>query len=207
MWTLLCTALGTRMPWTWKTRSPSGFTRPRRSRVRGLSCLRLRVPGVRGFVFVSSVKAMGEGGEACLDERSGSRPSSSYGRAKREAEGDVLEWGQGGGRHAAVVRLPLVYGPYAKGNLARLIASIHGGWFPPLPEVHNRRSMIHVEDAAAAVLAAVQRAPASGRLYLATDGQCYSTVEICDAIRLALGRRPPRWSVPFFALRTAARVG
>jgi nucleoside-diphosphate-sugar epimerase len=49
--------------------------------------------GVRRLVFLSSVKAMGEGGEECLGEDAPAQPTTAYGRAKREAEGLVLDAG------------------------------------------------------------------------------------------------------------------
>ena len=45
--------------------------------------------GVRRFVFLSSVKAMGEPGDACIAEDWPALPTSAYGQAKRAAE-DVL---------------------------------------------------------------------------------------------------------------------
>ena len=50
--------------------------------------------GVPRFVFLSSVKVMGEGGEMCLDETAEVAPTSYYGCAKLEAERLVLEAGR-----------------------------------------------------------------------------------------------------------------
>lgn len=162
---------------------------------------------VKCVVFISSVKAMGEWSPECLDEDAEPRPSTPYGKAKLEAEELVLKWGTDPGRHAAVLRLPLVYGVESAGNIPRMIDGIDRGWFPPLPEVHNKRSMVHVEDVAEAVLCVAVDPRAAGHLYLVTDGRPYSTAEICDEIRRALGRRRPRWTVPITALRLGARAG
>src|SRR2546426_7006349 len=111
--------------------------------------------GARAFVLFSSVKAMGEGGSRCLDESFDGQPETPYGRSKLEAERAVLEIGRRTGIHVTCLRFPLVYGPGDKGNLFRMIAAIDRGVFPPLPELGNRRSMVHVVDAVrAAVLAA-----------------------------------------------------
>ncbi len=163
--------------------------------------------GVRSFVFISSVKAMGEGSAECLDETAPCAPTTDYGRAKLEAEQAVLQWASEHRRHAAVLRLPLVYGPGSRGNVPRMIAGISEGWFPPLPDVGNNRSMVHVDDVARAALLVARDPRASGRVFIATDGRSYSTAQICDAIRRALGRPSPRWSVPASLLRLAARVG
>jgi nucleoside-diphosphate-sugar epimerase len=163
--------------------------------------------GVQRFVFVSSVKAMGEGGEECLGEDAPAQPTTAYGRAKREAEGLVLDAGVKHGMHVAVLRLPLVYGPGNKGNLARMIAAIDRGRFPPLPEVRNKRSMVHVEDVVQALSIAAENPAANGQVFVVTDGRTYSTREIYEAVCRALGRKPPGWSVPGWMLRLGAGAG
>lgn len=164
-----------------------------------------RAAGARRFVFLSSVKAMGEGGEERLDETSPPRPVTAYGRAKLEAEKQVTE--AGAGMETCVLRLPMVYGPNRRGSLMRMIAAIDRGRFPPLPEVGNRRSMVHVDDVVQAVLLAAAREPLPGRLYLVTDGVDYSARGIYEAICRALDRRVPAWTVPRFALVLGARAG
>lgn len=163
--------------------------------------------GVQRFVFVSSVKAMGEGSDRCLDENSAVAPTTAYGRAKHEAEELVLETGARTGIHVAVLRLPLVYGSGSNGNLPRMIEAIDQGRFPPLPENHNKRSMVHVDDVVRALLIAVENPRANGEVYLVTDGRAYSTYEICALIRRALGKSEPKWNVPIGVLRAAAGLG
>ena len=164
--------------------------------------------GVKHVVFMSSVKAMGEGGQACLTETSPALPVSSYGRAKHAAEKLVFEAGRQHGLHVCVLRLPLVYGgDDGKGNLPRMIAAIDRGRFPPLPETGNRRSMAHVDDVVQATLLAAERPQANGQLYLVTDGHDYSTREIYLAICSALDKPPPRWFLPLACLRMTARPG
>lgn len=164
-----------------------------------------RGAGVRRFVFFSSVQAMGEETPACLDETTEPKPVTPYGRSKLEAERLVLA--DSSPLRAVCLRFPLVYGPGHKGNLSRMVAAIDRGLFPPLPPVPNRRSMIHVRDVVAAALLVARRPEADGRCYIVTDGRTYSSREIEDAIRRALGRRVPRWHVPLLALRLLARGG
>ncbi len=71
------------------------------------------------LVFFSSVKAMGEGDETCLDEDWHVAPETAYGKTKREAEGLVLEAGRPCGMYVCNFLPALVYGPGVKGNLAR----------------------------------------------------------------------------------------
>jgi UDP-glucose 4-epimerase len=163
--------------------------------------------GVRRFVFLSSVKAMSEGSDDCLDEATAVAPTTTYGRAKLEAERLILAAGRERGMHVCVLRLPLVYGPGNKGNIPRMIAAIDKGWFPLLPETHNRRSMVHVDDVVQALLLAAETPAANGQVYIVTDGQIYTTREIYVAICRALDRRVPARPVPAWSLRAGAAVG
>lgn len=162
--------------------------------------------GVSRFVFFSSVKAMGEGGETCLDETAECQPVTSYGKAKREAEKLVLELARRG-LSSTVFRLPMVYGPGCKGNLPRMIHAVARGRFPPLPETGNKRSMVDVRDVVQAALLAAANPTAAGQVYIVTDGQAYSTRQIYVWICAALQRSVPRWAIPSSLLRFAARVG
>jgi len=162
--------------------------------------------GVERFVFFSSVKAMGEGGDICLDETTEPHPASSYGIAKREAERLVLDAGRRG-LSSTVLRLPMVYGPDGKGNLPRMIQAIARGRFPPLPETENKRSMVDVRDVVQAALLAATSPIAAGKVYILTDGQTYSTRQIYEWICAALQRPVPRWTIPLSLLRFIARVG
>ena len=163
--------------------------------------------GASCFVFLSSVKAMGEPGERCVDESWSLPPATPYGQAKRAAETWVLEAGQHYGMRVVNLRLALVYGPGGKGNLERMAAAIRRGWFPPLPEVGNRRSLVHAADVAQAALLAAEQPAADGRTYIVTDGQYYSSRELYDLIRRGLGKAPTRLAVPAAALRALARTG
>jgi UDP-glucose 4-epimerase len=163
--------------------------------------------GVRRVVFISSVKAMGEGRSECLDESSETGPTSAYGRAKREAERIVLEAGERHNFHACVLRLPLVYGPGVKGNLLRMMKAIEHGRFPPIPETGNSRSLVHVDDVVQAALLVADDPRANGQVYIVTDDRVYSTRQIYSLMRTALGKAVPHWSIPPAALQAGAKLG
>lgn len=161
--------------------------------------------GVRRFVFFSSIKAMGEGGHTCLDESAPCNPETPYGASKLAAESLVLEGGYV--PEPVVIRLSMVYGNTDKGNLPRMIRTIARGRFPPLPDIGNRRSMVHVDDVVQAAMLAAEKPEASGQIYIVTDGTPYSTHQIYAWISEALGRPIPNWSLPISMLRVLAMVG
>ena len=163
--------------------------------------------GVRRFVFLSSVKAMGEPLEACVDEDWPAPPTSAYGQAKRAAE-DALQAAAGDcGMHAVSLRLAMVYGAGGRGNLERMAALVRRGGFPPLPETGNRRSLVHVSDVVAAIRLVALDPRAAGRCYIVAHPETHSGRQLFDALRAAQGLAPVRWSVPQGVLTAAARLG
>ena len=153
--------------------------------------------GVKRFIFVSSVKAGGiSTPKKCINENDQSDPEGIYGKTKREAELALLKIGKESGMHVSIIRPSLVYGPNAKGNLKLMLSGIKKGWFPPLPETGNRRSMIHVDDLVRAILLVAEDKRANGEIFIATDGTPYSSREIYDAMCKISGKPTSKWSVP-----------
>jgi len=152
--------------------------------------------GVKRFVFVSSVKAGGNPPlGTCANEKDQKNTEDVYGKTKREAELALLKIGKESGMHVSIIRPSLVYGPDVKGNLKAMLLGVKKGWFPPLPETGNRRSMIHVDDLVRAILL-VADDRTNGEIFIATDGTPHSSREIYDAMCNIVGRSIPKWSLP-----------
>ena len=163
--------------------------------------------GVKRFVFVSSVKAGGNPPlGTCANEKDQRNAEDVYGRTKREAELKLLEIGQVSGMHVSIIRPSLVYGPDVKGNLQLMLSGIGKGWFPPLPETGNRRSMIHVDDLVRAIFLVAEDNRANGEIFIATDGKPYSSREIYSAMCNIVGRSVPKWSIPKFLFNMIAII-
>jgi UDP-glucose 4-epimerase len=153
--------------------------------------------GVKRFVFVSSVKAGGSPPlRVCANEKDQKNTEDVYGKTKREAELALLKIGKESGMHVSIIRPSLVYGPNVRGNLKLMLSGIEKGWFPPLPETGNRRSMIHVDDLVRAILLIVEDKRANGEIFIATDGAPYSSREIYNAMCSVTGKLIPKWSMP-----------
>ena len=67
-----------------------------------------------------------------------------------------------------IVRPSLVYGPKLEIYLKCKCNS--KGWFPPLPKIPNKRSMVHVDDLILAILL-VEEKGQDGEIYIITDGK------------------------------------
>jgi len=163
--------------------------------------------GVRQFVFLSSVKAMAEPGTTCADEDFSGAPVTAYGQSKRAAEQHVLDIGKQYGMHVVNLRLAMVYGAGGHGNLERMANLVKCGWFPPLPETGNHRSLIHVNDVVAAMRLVANNTQANGKTYIVAAPESPSGRRLYDALRLALGMPRCKWAVPAALLRAAALGG
>ncbi len=163
--------------------------------------------GVKRFVYFSSVKAMADPGDQCVDESFMKMPQDVYGLSKRKAEEAVLQAGVSSGMHVCVLRPALVYGPGVKGNLIRMLQAVDKGYFPPLADTGNKRSMVHVEDLIAAAFSVAVEQSANGKTYIVTDGIPYSSRQIYEAMAGALGKKIPGWTVPARLFLGAAKIG
>ena len=145
--------------------------------------------GVKRFIYFSSIKAAGN-------------PQDEYGRSKKAAEELVLDYGRKHSIEVSILRPSLVYGANPKGNLLSLIQAIDKGYFPPIPEIGNVRSMIAVADVVAVALKVANSFPeVKDQIFTLADGEAYSTRKLYDAIRSALGLKPITFSIPAWFLR------
>ncbi|MCY1268312.1 N-acetyl-alpha-D-glucosaminyl-diphospho-ditrans,octacis-undecaprenol 4-epimerase [compost metagenome] len=163
--------------------------------------------GVKRFVFLSSVKAMGDPGNACIDETHPGEPVTAYGKSKRAAEEAVLEAGKRYGMHVTNLRLAMVYGAGGRGNLERMARFVRSGYFPPLPETGNRRSLVHIDDVIRVMRLVAKEPHAAGKTYIIANSHAPSGRELYDALRSACGLPQKAWSVPAWSLKTLGYAG
>jgi nucleoside-diphosphate-sugar epimerase len=168
---------------------------------------RAKKAGVSRFVFMSTVKALGEPGPQIVSEGQSSMATDPYGSSKRRAELALMSL-QSKDFQVVILRPVLVYGPGAKGNLENLLRLLRRGRLPPLPEINNRRSLIGVNDLVAATVLSGEHPGLVGAAHTVTDGQVYSTSDIIKILAAAMAvTRPPMFVLPGRALEAAAKVG
>lgn len=160
---------------------------------------------VRRFVFMSSVKAVGDATPAVgVDEAVTPTPNDAYGRAKLAAERLLAA----ADLEVAILRPPPTYGPGSGGNLRRIIEFLRTA--PPvlpLGIAGNRRSFLHRDNLASATLACLEHPQAAGRTFFVTDGEALSTGQLTRRILDALGRRAVLLPVPAIGLRALGSAG
>lgn len=163
--------------------------------------------GVRRLVFVSSIKVNGER-TSTRPFRAGDRPApvDAYGISKWEAEQALREVAGKAGLEVVVVRPPLVYGPGAKGNFARLCRAVRRGVPLPLGAVDNRRSLVALDNLVDLLVRCVGHPGAPGQTFLVSDDHDLSTPELIRRIAQAMGKRAFLVPVPPGLLRITGRI-
>lgn len=162
--------------------------------------------GVTHFVFVSSVKAMGESfGEASpAAESSRCQPQDSYARSKAVAERDLLALGTRMG--VTVLRPPLVYGAGVGANFAAIAKVAASRWPLPVGALNAPRSMIHVLNLCSAIQRVMEDPGSHGQVFLVRDGRDLSVRSIVRKLRAAGGRRSLTFPVPPQLVTIAGRM-
>jgi UDP-glucose 4-epimerase len=103
-----------------------------------------------------------------------------------------------------VLRLGAVYGSRIKGNYERLTHALARHRFIPIGNGLNRRTLVYDKDVGRAAALAVSHPAAAGRVFNVTDGEFHTLNEIIESICSALGRKPPRLSLPVGPTRIVA---
>lgn len=158
--------------------------------------------GVRLFVYLSSVKAMGPaaGGDLrCEDDVAA--PSEPYGLSKWQAECALRERFARSAMAVVILRPALVYGPRVQGNLLLLLRAIRCGL--PAPPEGGARSMVGLVDLARLLLLLPQVVDEGLHTWIVTDGESYTTRHMYQLLSEALGRtrggQLPGWCWRLFA--------
>ncbi len=166
------------------------------------------IAGVRRFIFISSIKVLGEATSPGVPFRHDSRPDpiDPYGQSKWEAEQALWSISEQSGLQVAVIRPPLVYGPGVGANFLRLMRWIESGMPLPLASVSNLRSLVSVDNLVDLVAVCLTHPDAAGETFLASDGHDLSTPDLVAALGHAMGVHPRLWPAPVGLMRLAGRL-
>ncbi|CCD28890.1 NAD-dependent epimerase/dehydratase [Candidatus Glomeribacter gigasporarum BEG34] len=163
--------------------------------------------GARRFIFVSSIKALGEiePGRPWREDDSPA-PSDPYGHSKYAAEVALRAACQRTGLEMVIVRPPLVYGPEVRANFLKWMRAIARGWPLPLAQLRAPRSFIYLENLANALAVCATHPAAAGRTFHVSDGRDISVAELSIALGEALGAPAHLWRCPVALFSALGRI-
>ena len=154
------------------------------------------------FILISTVAVYGKASGTSITEAEQLCATDPYGRSKIEAEDLVLRWCTENAVSVSILRLPLVVGDMAPGNLGAMIKGIGRGTYFNISGGRARKSMILAEDVADII--------ASGNLkagiFNLTDGQHPTFAQLSNQISQYLCRKSPK-NIPFWVAKSFALIG
>lgn len=162
--------------------------------------------GVKRFVFISSIGGNGSQSERPFTVNDSPAPVEPYAASKLEAEQGLWEIANETGMELVVIRPPLVYGPRAPGNFARLVRLVYNGLPLPLGLVRNKRSMVALDNLMDLIITCIDHPAAAGQTFLVSDGEDLSTPELIRKLAYAMGRPARLLPVPPALLRLGGKV-
>ncbi len=162
--------------------------------------------GVRRFVFVSTVKVLGEGKEDPYQVTDPAAPEDAYAISKWKAEQALWQISKETGMEVVIIRPPLVYGPGVKGNFLQLIQAIDKRWPLPLGAIRNRRSLIYLGNLVDAITLCLTHPKAAGKTFIVSDDDDVSTPELVRHLGKALGKAPILLTIPVGWMRFAGKI-
>jgi len=164
--------------------------------------------GIKRFIYISSIKVNGEStplGKPFLSSDI-PEPEDPYGVSKREAEQGLMQLAADTGMEVVIIRPPLVYGPGVKGNFATMIKLIDKGLPLPLGAVHNKRSLVGVDNLVDLIIRCIDHPAAANQVFLAGDGEDLSTTELLRGVANAMGKPARLIPVPVGLLQLSATL-
>ena len=155
----------------------------------------------KSLIFISSVAVYGKEKGELISEDHPLKANTPYSKSKLEAERLVSDWGVHHQVPVLILRLPLIVGDNAPGNLGAMLTAIRRGYYRRISEGNARKSMVLAEDLAGSIPSWVGQ---SGVFNL-TDGQNPTMAELDSYLASKLGKKIK--SMPGGILRTLAKVG
>jgi nucleoside-diphosphate-sugar epimerase len=170
-----------------------------------------RAAGVGRFVFVSSPSVAHTGSSLVGADAGPAEPSRARGDyARTKAAAELLALDADAPDFAVVaVRPHLVWGPGDAQLVGRIVERARAGRLPLLDSGAALIDTLYVDNAATAMVAALERVTddgVHGNAYVVTNGEPRPVADLLAGICTASGVRPPQWHVPAAVARVAGSV-
>jgi nucleoside-diphosphate-sugar epimerase len=170
-----------------------------------------RAAGVSRFVFVSSPSVAHTGSSISGDGAAPASPAHARGDyARTKAAAELLALAADAPGFAVVaVRPHLVWGPGDTQLVGRIVDRAARGRLPLLDSGAALIDSCYVDNAASAMVAALDRADADevhGNAYVVTNGEPRPVADLLGGICRASGVPTPRWHVPAGVARAAGSL-
>ena len=156
---------------------------------------------VNTFVFISTVSVYGLEEGLDISEGAPLNGNSPYAQSKKMAEAHLQQWAKESGVNLVILRLPLIFGENAPGNLGAMERAVKGRYYFQIGKGEAKRSMLHAKQLAEFLPTLIGK---SG-IYHLTDGTHNSYNEVAQYFAKKHKRRIV--NVPLLPFKIFARLG
>ena len=164
--------------------------------------------GVKRFIFLSTIKVLGEKTEPGSAFRCGDNfnPHDPYSISKVEAEVGLKVIGDACSMEIVIIRPPLVYGKGVKGNFASLLKLTRLPIPLPFGSIQNKRSLVSVENLVDLIFVCLTHPNAKNQTFLVSDDDDMSTSTLFSRLAEAGGYKAYIFRFPLILLSISLGV-
>jgi len=154
------------------------------------------------FVYISTVSVYGLDNGQLINENEALLAKSPYGISKYQSEIIIQNWCLKNNIICSILRLPLIIGANAPGNLGAMIKGIRKGFYFNIGNGAAKKSMVLASD----VAKSIPKVALVGGVYNLTDGYHPSFYELSKLIAKQLGKSK-LLNMPYLLARVVAFFG
>jgi nucleoside-diphosphate-sugar epimerase len=157
---------------------------------------------LHSFVFISTVAVYGVNEGLQMDEDNPLMAEDPYGKSKIEAERMVAEWCLKRDIRFYILRLPLIAGANAPGNLGAMVKAIKNNRYLKIGNASAKKSMVLATD----IASLISKIDGPSGFYNLTDGHHPSFEELENRIASHFNKKRPM-KVPILLAKCIAIFG
>jgi len=163
--------------------------------------------GVSRFIWLSSIKVLGDRSDHPLSTTDPLQPGDAYARSKAQAEGQLTKR-VGESTQLCMVRPPLVYGVGVKANFLRMISMALSPWPLPLKGAIEPRAWLSVNNLVHLLLHIADSDLQPPTIVHARDDEQSNVAQMLSLLAAAAGQPLRLWHVkPELALMVTKLLG
>jgi nucleoside-diphosphate-sugar epimerase len=156
-------------------------------------------------VHISTTDVYGYPGTPKVDEQQiQSGFANWYSETKREAEREARRIEREANLELTILRPATVYGPGSREVVGEMAKAIVRGQMLMVDGGRPLAGLVYVDNVVDAVLLSLDDQRAAGQAFNVTDGLDVTWKQFLTDIANGLGRRTPRWSIPYWPAHTIA---
>ncbi|MDR6762512.1 nucleoside-diphosphate-sugar epimerase [Flavobacterium sp. 2755] len=154
------------------------------------------------FIFISSVSVYGLDSGELINEEKSLLANDPYGLSKIKSEILVENWCEENNIICTILRLPLLVGKDAPGNLGAMVRSIKKGYYFNIGGGRAKKSMVLALD----VAKIIPKVAEIGGTYNLTDGFHPNFYQLSEVIALSYKKKRPK-NLPLFIAKIMGKMG